>query len=122
MVGDCVTGTTTAFLEPCIGATSQEWARQFDGEYVLKSNGKCLTAPSANYGTQLDAGGLREHREPALVGAVAARSPTGPRGRGRGCAPPLRRSGHVHPHREVHRLERLVNGRDQLALHPGQVR
>jgi hypothetical protein len=53
VVGDCVTGTTTAFLEKCIGATSQEWTRQSNGEYVLKSNGKCLTAPSANNGTQL---------------------------------------------------------------------
>jgi Ricin-type beta-trefoil lectin domain/Putative Ig domain len=53
VVGDCVTGTTTAFLEPCIGATSQEWTRQSNGEYVLKANGKCLTAPSANNGTQL---------------------------------------------------------------------
>jgi hypothetical protein len=53
VVGDCVTGATTAFLEPCIGATSQEWTRQSNGEYVLKSNGKCLTAPSANNGTQL---------------------------------------------------------------------
>ena len=53
VVGDCVTGTTTAFLEKCIGATSQEWTRQSNGEYVLKSNGRCLTAPSANNGTQL---------------------------------------------------------------------
>jgi hypothetical protein len=53
VVGDCVTGTTTAFLEPCVGATSQEWTRQSNGEYVLKSNGRCLTAPSANNGTQL---------------------------------------------------------------------
>jgi len=53
VVGHCVTGTTTAFLEPCVGATSQEWTRQSNGEYVLRSNGKCLTAPSANNGTQL---------------------------------------------------------------------
>jgi hypothetical protein len=53
VVGECVTGTTTAFLEPCVGATSQEWTRQSNGEYVLKSNGRCLTAPSANNGTQL---------------------------------------------------------------------
>jgi hypothetical protein len=53
VVGQCVTGTTTAFLEPCSGATSQEWTRQSNGEYVLRSNGKCLTAPSANNGTQL---------------------------------------------------------------------
>jgi ricin-type beta-trefoil lectin protein/putative Ig domain-containing protein len=53
VVGKCVTGTTTAFLESCIGATSQQWTRQSNGEYVLKSNGKCLTAPNANNGTQL---------------------------------------------------------------------
>jgi len=53
VVGNCVTGTTTAFLEKCVGATSQEWTRQSNGEYVLKSNGKCLTAPNANSGTQL---------------------------------------------------------------------
>jgi len=53
VVGNCVTGTTTAFLEKCVGATSQEWTRQSNGEYVLKANGKCLTAPNANNGTQL---------------------------------------------------------------------
>jgi serine protease len=55
VVGDCVTGTTTAFLEPCTGATSQEWTRQSNGEYVLKSNGKCLSDPanSRRDGTQL---------------------------------------------------------------------
>jgi serine protease len=53
VVGKCVTGTTTAFLESCVGATSQQWTRQSNGEYVLKSNGRCLTAPSANNGTQL---------------------------------------------------------------------
>ena len=53
VVGKCVTGTTTAFLESCVGATSQKWTRQSNGEYVLKSNGKCLTAPSANNGRQL---------------------------------------------------------------------
>jgi serine protease len=53
VVGGCVTGTTTAFLEPCVGATSQQWTRQSNGEYVLRSNGRCLTAPSANNGTQL---------------------------------------------------------------------
>ena len=54
VVGDCVTGTTAAaVLGKCAGATSQEWTRQSNGEYVLKSNGKCLTAPSATNGTQL---------------------------------------------------------------------
>ena len=53
VVGGCVTGATTAVFGKCAGATSQEWTRQSNGEYVLKSNGKCLTAPSANNGTQL---------------------------------------------------------------------
>jgi serine protease len=53
VVGGCVTGGTTAVFGKCAGATSQEWTRRSNGEYVLKSNGKCLTAPSANNGTQL---------------------------------------------------------------------
>jgi serine protease len=54
VVGGCVTGTTaTAVLGKCAGATSQEWTRLSNGEYVLKSNGKCLTAPSATNGRQL---------------------------------------------------------------------
>jgi len=53
VVGNCVTGTTTAFLQVCKGATSQEWTRLSNGEYVLKSNGECLTDPSATNGTQL---------------------------------------------------------------------
>jgi O-acetyl-ADP-ribose deacetylase (regulator of RNase III) len=53
VVNGCVTGATTAVLGKCAGATSQEWTRRSNGEYVLKSNGKCLTAPSANNGTQL---------------------------------------------------------------------
>jgi serine protease len=53
VVGGCVTGATTAVLGKCAGAASQEWTRQSNGEYVLKLNGKCLTAPSANNGTQL---------------------------------------------------------------------
>ena len=53
VVGSCVTGTTTAALEPCTGATSQMWTRQSNGEYVLKSNGECLTDPSSTNRTQL---------------------------------------------------------------------
>jgi hypothetical protein len=55
VLGNCVTGTTTAFLEPCKGATSQIWTRQANGEYTLKSNGKCLTDPgnSKKDGTRL---------------------------------------------------------------------
>jgi hypothetical protein len=53
VVGSCVTGTTIAALEPCTDATSQQWTRQSNGEYVLKSNGECLTDPSSTSGTQL---------------------------------------------------------------------
>jgi hypothetical protein len=53
VVGSCVTGGTTAILGRCAGAASQEWTRLSNGEYVLKLNGECLTAPSANNGTQL---------------------------------------------------------------------
>jgi hypothetical protein len=53
VVGSCVTGTTSTVLEPCTGATSQMWTRQSNGEYVLKSNGDCLTDPSSTNRTQL---------------------------------------------------------------------
>jgi hypothetical protein len=53
VVGSCVTGTSSAALEPCTGATSQMWTRQSNGEYVLKSNGECLTDLSSSNGTQL---------------------------------------------------------------------
>jgi serine protease len=53
VVGKCVTGAPNAVLGTCAGATSQEWTRLSNGEYVLKSNGKCLTASSAVNGTQL---------------------------------------------------------------------
>lgn len=53
VVGSCVTGTTKTALEPCTGATSQQWTRLSNGEYVLKSNGECLTDPSSNNRTQL---------------------------------------------------------------------
>jgi hypothetical protein len=53
VVGDCVTGAPNAVLGKCAGATSQHWTRLSNGEYVLYSNGKCLTAPSATNGTQL---------------------------------------------------------------------
>lgn len=54
VVGKCITGTTTAaVLEPCTGATSQQWTRLSNGEYVLKSNGRCLTAPGQANGVQL---------------------------------------------------------------------
>jgi hypothetical protein len=53
VVGSCVTGTATLVLGRCAAAASQEWTRLSNGEYVLKSNGRCLTAPSATNGTQL---------------------------------------------------------------------
>jgi len=53
VVGGCVTGAPNAVLGKCAGATSQHWTRLSNGEYVLYSNGKCLTAPSATNGTQL---------------------------------------------------------------------
>ena len=46
VLGKCVTGGNTAFLEPCTGASDQIWTRQSNGEYVLASSGKCLTDPS----------------------------------------------------------------------------
>jgi hypothetical protein len=53
VVGGCITGGTTTVLGKCAGATSQEWTRQSNGEYVLKSNGECLTEPSTTNGTKL---------------------------------------------------------------------
>lgn len=53
VVGGCVTGTTALVLGRCAAATSQEWTRLSNGEYVLKANGRCLTAPSATNGAQL---------------------------------------------------------------------
>ena len=55
VLGKCVTGGSTAFLEPCAATTNQVWTRQANGEYVLKSTGKCLTDPgnSTTNGKQL---------------------------------------------------------------------
>ena len=51
----CVTGGTLAHVEPCKGTADQVWTRLANGEYVLKSNGKCLSDPgdSRRDGTQL---------------------------------------------------------------------
>ncbi len=46
VLGNCVTGGTTAYIEPCTGAANQTWTRQSNGEYVLASSGTCLTDPS----------------------------------------------------------------------------
>jgi serine protease len=53
VLGKCITGGNTAFLEPCKAATSQTWTRRSNGEYVLAANGKCLTDPSKANGTRL---------------------------------------------------------------------
>jgi serine protease len=55
VVGTCITGTTTVFIEPCsaAGAKYQHWTRLSNGEYVLQSNGECLTAPGQANGLQL---------------------------------------------------------------------
>jgi hypothetical protein len=55
VVGRCITGTSTVFLEPCsaAGAKWQHWTRLSNGEYVLQSNGLCLTAPGQTNGLQL---------------------------------------------------------------------
>jgi hypothetical protein len=46
VLGKCVTGGSSAYLEPCTGAAGQIWTRQSNGEYVLASSGACLTDPS----------------------------------------------------------------------------
>lgn len=55
VVGRCLTGTTTVFLEPCsaAGARYQHWVRLSNGEYVLQSTGWCLTAAGQTTGLQL---------------------------------------------------------------------
>jgi hypothetical protein len=55
VVGKCVTlaSGTGLTLQTCTGATSQVWRRTGSGEYVLKSDAKCLTAPKTTSGTQL---------------------------------------------------------------------
>ena len=55
VVGRCITGTTTVFIEPCsaAGAKYQHWTRLANGEYVLQSTGECLTAPGQTTGLQL---------------------------------------------------------------------
>jgi len=55
VVGRCITGTTTVFLEPCsaAGAKWQHWTRLSNSEYQLQSNGECLTAPGQTNGLQL---------------------------------------------------------------------
>ena len=55
VVGRCITGTSTVFIEPCsaAGAKYRHWTRLSNGEYVLQSNGLCLTAPGQANGLQL---------------------------------------------------------------------
>jgi 3D (Asp-Asp-Asp) domain-containing protein len=55
VAGKCVTAGSAAVLETCAGSAAQTWTRHANGEYVVKSNGRCLTDPgnaTAN-GTQL---------------------------------------------------------------------
>ena len=46
---------TLAYIGPCTRTANQVWTRQTDGEYVLKSSGKCLSDPAdaRRDGTQL---------------------------------------------------------------------
>jgi Ricin-type beta-trefoil lectin domain/Putative Ig domain len=57
VVGKCVTlansRSTTLTLQPCKAASNQKWKRGSSGEYVLATNGRCLTAPRTSNGTQL---------------------------------------------------------------------
>ena len=48
LLGSCVTGGATAFLEPCKGTANQVWTRLANRSYVLKLNGKCLTDPRSS--------------------------------------------------------------------------
>jgi hypothetical protein len=48
LLGKCVTGGKTAFLEPCADTPGQVWRRLANGSYVLKLNGKCLTDPGSS--------------------------------------------------------------------------
>jgi hypothetical protein len=54
VVGRCITASgTKVVIGVCAGAASQTWTRQSNGEYQLKSNGMCLTAPGQTTGLQL---------------------------------------------------------------------
>jgi hypothetical protein len=53
LVGKCITATSVAYLEPCSGKTNQVWTRLSNGEYVLRSSGKCLTEPSTRNSTRV---------------------------------------------------------------------
>ena len=48
LLGKCVTGGNTAFLEPCNDAADQAWTRLPNGEYRLAASGKCLTDPGSS--------------------------------------------------------------------------
>lgn len=55
VVRNCITAGTTATLQRCAGTAAQTWTHQANGEYVVKSTGRCLTDPnnSKTNGTQL---------------------------------------------------------------------
>jgi hypothetical protein len=55
VAGRCVTAKRGAVLEPCARSGAQTWTRRADGEYVVRSDGRCLTDPrySRANGTRL---------------------------------------------------------------------
>jgi hypothetical protein len=55
VLGKCIAGGGSAVLATCSTTASQVWTRRANGEYVLKSNGHCLTDPhsSTSNGTKL---------------------------------------------------------------------
>ena len=67
VAGKCVTAGNGTVLERCTSSAAQTWTRRANGEYVVKSDGHCLTDPgnSKSNGTQLrvyacaDTGGQR---------------------------------------------------------------
>jgi glucosylceramidase len=55
VAGKCVTAGSAAVLETCASSAAQTWTRRANGEYVVTSNGQCLTDPgnATVNGTQL---------------------------------------------------------------------
>lgn len=54
VLGKCLRDSSgRVILYACNGATTEQWTRHSNGEYVIRYNGQCLTAPSATNGTQL---------------------------------------------------------------------
>jgi hypothetical protein len=54
VLGKCLRDSgARVILYTCNGTTTEIWTRHSNGEYVIRYNGRCLTAPSATNGTQL---------------------------------------------------------------------